>query len=149
MHFEIACLGFDLDKLARVFQTRHAKRISIRRSASPARFFARSGPAIPGSTRHGARHVSYESRRCCAKLLESYYFNFFYGLFYGWRKFCCKSVQFCETRRKPHSLGLPMIRNAVQHSENVRNSLGLNYKSVALNQLSYAGAAHTKAVLAS
>jgi hypothetical protein len=33
-----------------------------------------------------------------------------------------------------------MIRNAVQHSENVRNSLGLNYKSAALNQLSYAGA---------
>jgi hypothetical protein len=25
-----------------------------------------------------------------------------------------------------------MIRNAVQHSENVRNSLGLNYKSAAL-----------------
>jgi hypothetical protein len=32
-----------------------------------------------------------------------------------------------------------MIRNAVQHSENVRNSLVLNYKSAALNQLSYAG----------
>jgi hypothetical protein len=31
-----------------------------------------------------------------------------------------------------------MIRNSVQHSENVRNSLGLNYKSAALNQLSYA-----------
>jgi len=39
-----------------------------------------------------------------------------------------------------------MIRNAVQHSENVRNSLGLNYKSAALNQLSYAGVPHTKAV---
>jgi hypothetical protein len=34
-----------------------------------------------------------------------------------------------------------MIRNAVQHSENVRNSLGSDYKSAALNQLSYAGAA--------
>jgi hypothetical protein len=32
-----------------------------------------------------------------------------------------------------------MIRNAVQHSENLRNSLGLNYKSAALNQLSCAG----------
>ena len=32
-----------------------------------------------------------------------------------------------------------MIRNAVQRYENLRNSLGLNYKSAALNQLSYAG----------
>jgi hypothetical protein len=39
-----------------------------------------------------------------------------------------------------------MIRNAVQHGENVRNSLGLNYKSAALNQLSYAGVPNTKAV---
>jgi hypothetical protein len=29
-----------------------------------------------------------------------------------------------------------MIRNAVQQSENVRNSLGLNYESAALSQLS-------------
>jgi hypothetical protein len=29
-------------------------------------------------------------------------------------------------RRKSESLGLPMTSNAVQHSENVRNSLGLN-----------------------
>jgi hypothetical protein len=48
------------------------------------------------------------------------------------RHFCCKITQFCVTRCKPHSLGLPMIRNAVQHSENVRNSLVLNYKSAAL-----------------
>ena len=34
---------------------------------------------------------------------------------------------------------LPSFGNAVQSSENVRNSLGLNYKSAALNQLSYAG----------
>jgi hypothetical protein len=32
-----------------------------------------------------------------------------------------------------------MIRNAVQHSENMRNSLVLNYKSAALDQLSYTG----------
>jgi hypothetical protein len=32
-----------------------------------------------------------------------------------------------------------MIRNAMQHSENVRKSSFLNYKSAALNQLSYAG----------
>jgi hypothetical protein len=33
---------------------------------------------------------------------------------------------------KHHSLDLPMIRNAVQYSENVRNSLVLNYESPAL-----------------
>jgi hypothetical protein len=38
-----------------------------------------------------------------------------------------------------------MIRNAMQHGENVRNSLVLNYKSAALNQLSYAGVPHTRA----
>jgi hypothetical protein len=37
----------------------------------------------------------------------------------------------------------------MQGSETLRNSLGLNYKSAALNQLSYAGAPHTKAVSAS
>jgi len=39
-----------------------------------------------------------------------------------------------------------MIRNAVQHSENVRNSLVLNYKSAALNQLSYAGASIRRSI---
>jgi hypothetical protein len=34
---------------------------------------------------------------------------------------------------------LPRVGNAVQSSEMLRNSLGLNYKSAALNQLSYAG----------
>ena len=32
-----------------------------------------------------------------------------------------------------------LVNNAVQRSETIRNSLGLNYKSAALNQLSYAG----------
>jgi hypothetical protein len=41
---------------------------------------------------------------------------------------------------------LPGVGNAVQSSETLRNSLGLNYKSAALNQLSYAGATHTEAV---
>ena len=36
---------------------------------------------------------------------------------------------------------LPSAGNAVQSSETLRNSLVLNYKSAALNQLSYAGAA--------
>jgi hypothetical protein len=48
-------------------------------------------------------------------------------------------MQRYEMQRKSDSFRLPVIRNAVQHSENVRNSLGLNYKSAALNQLSYAG----------
>ena len=39
-----------------------------------------------------------------------------------------------------------MICNALQSSATMRNSLGLNYKSAALNQLSYAGVPHTKAV---
>jgi hypothetical protein len=41
---------------------------------------------------------------------------------------------------------LPSVSNAVQSSETLRNSLGLNYKSAALNQLSYAGIPYTKAV---
>jgi hypothetical protein len=36
---------------------------------------------------------------------------------------------------------LPGVSNDMQSSETPRNSLGLNYKSAALNQLSYAGAA--------
>ena len=35
---------------------------------------------------------------------------------------------------------LPSVSNDMQSSETLRNSLGLNYKSAALNQLSYAGA---------
>ena len=41
---------------------------------------------------------------------------------------------------------LPSVSNAMQRSETLSNSLGLNYKSAALNQLSYAGVSHTKAV---
>ena len=36
---------------------------------------------------------------------------------------------------------LPSVSNDMQSSETLRNSLGLNYKSAALSQLSYAGAA--------
>jgi hypothetical protein len=35
---------------------------------------------------------------------------------------------------------IPGASNAVQNSETMGNSLGVNYKSAALNQLSYAGA---------
>jgi hypothetical protein len=42
-------------------------------------------------------------------------------------------------RRKAMRMAeLPSVGNAVQSSEMMRNSLGLNYKSAALNQLSYA-----------
>ena len=34
---------------------------------------------------------------------------------------------------------LPSVNNDMQSSETLRNSLGVNYKSAALNQLSYAG----------
>jgi hypothetical protein len=34
---------------------------------------------------------------------------------------------------------LPSVSNDMQSSETLRNSLGLNYKSAALNQLSYVG----------
>jgi hypothetical protein len=40
---------------------------------------------------------------------------------------------------------LPSVCNDMQSSETMRNSLGSNYKSAALNQLSYAGVPNTKA----
>jgi hypothetical protein len=53
-------------------------------------------------------------------------------VFYGSKTFCCKPAQFCAMRCKPHSLGLPMIRNTVQRSENPRKNSLLNYESPAL-----------------
>jgi len=50
-------------------------------------------------------------------------------IFYGRLKFCCKRAQFCMTRCKCPDAELPSVSNAVQQRENVRNSLGLNYKS--------------------
>jgi len=41
---------------------------------------------------------------------------------------------------------LPRVRDGMQRSENLRKNSFLNYKSAALNQLSYAGVPHTKAV---
>jgi hypothetical protein len=40
----------------------------------------------------------------------------------------------------------PSVRDGMQFPENLRKPLSLNYKSAALNQLSYAGVPHTKAV---
>jgi len=53
-------------------------------------------------------------------------------------------MQNCATLRNPlrkRNYELPRDSNDMQSSETLRNSLGLNYKSAALNQLSYAGAA--------
>jgi hypothetical protein len=44
-------------------------------------------------------------------------------------------------RRKSEMAETPSIRNGVQAGENPRKNSFLNYKSAALNQLSYAGAA--------
>src|SRR5262245_44145742 len=46
----------------------------------------------------------------------------------------------CNAVRK-QNYESPGVSNDMQSSETLRNSLGLNYKSAALNQLSYAGAA--------
>jgi len=54
----------------------------------------------------------------------------------------CNSAQ----RSAKSKYELPGVSNDMQSSETLCDSLGLNYKSAALNQLSYAGAPHTKAV---
>jgi hypothetical protein len=59
-------------------------------------------------------------------------------------------LQKCAILRNAARVSLAMIiseKHAVQSGETIRNSLGLNYKSTALNRLSYAGFSHTKAVL--
>jgi len=51
-------------------------------------------------------------------------------------------MQNCAILRNPlrkRNYELPSVSNDMQSSETPRNSLGLNYKSAALNQLSYAG----------
>jgi hypothetical protein len=56
----------------------------------------------------------------------------FHDLFYGLRKFRCKSVQLRATRRK---FSLPLVsseKDAAQNPEKLRKSLSLNYKSAAL-----------------
>jgi hypothetical protein len=49
-------------------------------------------------------------------------------------------------RNTPRTLNRQMLSvgNAMQINEIMRNSLGLNYKSAALNQLSYAGVPPTR-----
>jgi len=47
-------------------------------------------------------------------------------------KICCKTAQFWDAHCKLDLLGGPIKKHAAQRCEKLRNSLGLNYKSVAL-----------------
>jgi hypothetical protein len=58
--------------------------------------------------------------------------TFFYGLFYGREKFCCKTVQFTATLCECWIAERPSVRNAVLHCENERKNSFLNYESPAL-----------------
>jgi hypothetical protein len=49
--------------------------------------------------------------------------RFFYGLFYGRPKFCCKSAQFYEKPCQRLTTRTPSVRVDVQHRENVRKTL--------------------------
>ena len=60
------------------------------------------------------------------------HFAFFYGSILRSGKILLQNCAILYNALQTKLLGLPMIRNAMQHSENVRNSLGLNYKSAAL-----------------
>jgi hypothetical protein len=60
-------------------------------------------------------------------------------IFYGVKYFLCKTAQSCATRRESEILETPSVRNSAQSGENARKNFLLNYKSAALNQLSYAG----------
>jgi hypothetical protein len=67
--------------------------------------------------------------------------EFFTVVFYGLKTFCCKAAQICATRWESWMTEMPSIGNDVQCSESTRKNSFLNYKSAALDQLSYAGAA--------
>jgi hypothetical protein len=56
----------------------------------------------------------------------------FHGRFYGLRKFRCKSVQLCATRRKSACLWSALKNTARKNPKKLRKSLSLNYKSAAL-----------------
>jgi hypothetical protein len=55
-------------------------------------------------------------------------------------------MRFCVTRWKAKCIELPSLSNGAQRGENKCKNSSFNYKSAALNQLSYAGVPHTKAV---
>ncbi|OLD72293.1 MAG: hypothetical protein AUF68_07330 [Verrucomicrobia bacterium 13_1_20CM_54_28] len=70
---------------------------------------------------------------------SSYPTGFFHGRFYGRTNFGCKTVRFHEMQRESDSFPLPTKNKLCKAAKHCGNSLGLNYKSAALNQLSYAG----------
>jgi hypothetical protein len=52
----------------------------------------------------------------------------FHGRFYGLRNFCCKTLQFCATRRESETTETPSVSNVAQRCESVRKKPLLNYK---------------------
>jgi hypothetical protein len=64
-------------------------------------------------------------------------------------KFSLENCAILRNTLRKRNDELPSGSNGMQSSETMRNSLGLNYKSAALNQLSYAGVPHTKLFSAS
>jgi len=52
-------------------------------------------------------------------------------------EFLCKTAQLCATRYKWHCERFLSVRNGAQRSESKSKNSFLNYKSAALNQLSY------------
>jgi len=54
-------------------------------------------------------------------------------VFYGLRNLCCKTEQPCATQCKDLTTETPSVGDAMQSSEMMPNSLGLNYKSAALS----------------
>jgi len=53
----------------------------------------------------------------------------FRGRFHGPKNFCCKTAQFCATRRESEMAEIPNVSNAAQRNENPRKHAFLNYKS--------------------
>ena len=52
--------------------------------------------------------------------------------FYGRAQICCKTARICAKSLRWPPIEMPSIREGMQSSEMMRNSLGLNYKSAAL-----------------
>jgi len=46
----------------------------------------------------------------------------FHGRFNGLRNFCCKTAQFCATRRESELAGTPSVSSIAQAGENVRKN---------------------------
>ena len=53
-------------------------------------------------------------------------------VFYGVKKFCCKTPQLCVTQCECLATETPSVRNGAQACENTRKKFSLNYESPAL-----------------